>query len=741
MRRFVLWGATACLLVLGAMVPPSRAGEPRARDVYVRRRTTIPKTVRWLVQEARRQQVGQLLVVFDAATFAPPPGVTEFSMGRLYPDDLPAWIEALGNEVADAPCPIRATSSLAQRTIAVGKGPWRHTLAEMVSEPWWKGDKIQKLEPAARWVNRLLQVTESGIESTPGPKRRMLALIAGTFTPERWLFLGNRPVWETDWRTRLRDVGTYWDEEAIAARLERDGCLFYAIAPESHFCDFRPFVELPEMPWVARPQFPPMRFGSRSRDGPITPPDVFDEDAVRQSLDELLKDEIADPAERRREVERRLRRLRAAWKKARGPRNDGSGRAPTTPGPRAQPPRSPPAPLQSSSWRFRSFTPYWFPRTGTSLLINNHAPSGYGYWPYVRVAAKTGGKYAFYPFPPTRWLDICPYDPSLLDRLSPDLVHRAKYFARLKGDAASDAVARATGLVVDGTPWFDADYQTRTASGWGSFRRTSPIRFHDDWFLRRKPIELVFEFPGDARKSLLRTGTRLQKEVLPLYDKALSILDEAIADELTGVRRSHPRAVADLVLARYWFAMSAFHLEAFSIYAVEIERFVPERITRIDRWWVVYIPTIKMSDTLDGYTGQELTAEDEANYERWVLPDQPGMQGNILLIDPEHTHYRAKRKLTDVMKNMDPRLVPRALDMIHSARRVMKDYGMSGWGWTTYYSIAYTFIFIPLTDSRGLPPDRPGDVEPSGPVTPPDTPRGPDTTPGGSEPGGPTTGG
>ena len=181
--------------------------------------------------------------------------------------------------------------------------------------------------------------------------------------------------------------------------------------------------------------------------------------------------------------------------------------------------------------------------------------------------------------------------------------------------------------------------------------------------------------------------------------------------------------------------MSAFHLEAFSIYAIEIERFIPERITHVDRWWVVYIPTIKMSDALDGYTGQELTAEDEASYERWVLPDQPGMQGNILLIDPEHTHYRAKRKLTDVLKHLDPRLVPRALDMIHSARRVMKDHAMSGWGWTTYYSIAYTFIFMPLPEASGPPPVRPGETEP----TPPTTPRGPATTPGGSEPGGPTT--
>jgi hypothetical protein len=91
-----------------------------------------------------------------------------------------------------------------------------------------------------------------------------------------------------------------------------------------------------------------------------------------------------------------------------------------------------------------------------------------------------------------------------------------------------------------------------------------------------------------------------------------------------------------------------------------------------------------------------------------------------------------------VLKYVDPRLRRRALDMIFSARRVMADYAESGWGWTTYYSIAYTFIFLPIPHAPGPPPERPGEVVP--PPPPPTTPRGPATTPGGSSPGGPTTG-
>jgi hypothetical protein len=718
----------------------ARAQEPRARDVYVRRRTSIEKTVQWIGREARRHQVGQVLVVFDAATFAPPPGVTEFTTDRLFPSDLPEWFDALGNEVANAGCPIRATSSLATGTVQVGDGSWRERLETIVARPWWDDDSVQQIEPAARWIQRLLTLTESAIEGGQPGKRRMLVLISCSVTPERWVFLGNRPVWELGWRTKLRDVGTYWDEEAIAARLQRDGCLFYAIAPEALFCDFRPYVELPELPWAARPKFPPLRLDAAPRSNPVTPPAAFDEDEMRKRLDEHLKPLIPDPAARAAAVERMLRSMQDASRAPAGRRGElpGQRRRPTTPRPRPVTPGGGPPALQDSGWRFDSVTPYWFPRNAASLLFNNHAPSGYGYWPYARVAGKTGGKYFFYPFPATRWLDRCPYDPVLLDRLCPDLVHKAKYHKRIKNDRAYDAIARACRLVVDETPWADANYNDRTASAWGTYKQVTPLIFHPDWFLRRKPFEVVFEDTGDARASLMRTGTRLQEDVLPLYDKAIGILDRAIAEERSRRQRSNPRAVADLVLARYWFAMSAFHLEAFAIYAVEIERFIPERLQgQIDRWWVVYVPTIKMSDALEAYDGRELAPEDESKYKRWVLPDQPGMQGNILLIDPEDPDYRAQRQLARVLMHLDPRLRRRALDMIFSARRVMADYAMSGWGWSTYYSIAYTFIFKPLPRAEGPPPQRPGGKEPP----PPTTPRGPSTTPGGSAPGGPSSGG
>ncbi len=90
-----------------------------------------------------------------------------------------------------------------------------------------------------------------------------------------------------------------------------------------------------------------------------------------------------------------------------------------------------------------------------------------------------------------------------------------------------------------------------------------------------------------------------------------------------------------------------------------------------------------------------------------------------------------------MLRYLDPRLRPRAEDMIHAAERVMRTYALTGWGWTTYYSDAYTFIFWPVEVPRGHRPTRGGGRAPDAPTTP----RGPGSSGGGSSPGGPKTGG
>ena len=201
--------------------------------------------------------------------------------------------------------------------------------------------------------------------------------------------------------------------------------------------------------------------------------------------------------------------------------------------------------------------------------------------------------------------------------------------------------------------------------------------------------------------------------------------------------RSHPRSVANLHLTRFWFAMSAFHLEAYSIYAREWRRFLPPAMEgHVERIYVTYVPTIRMSDCLDAYDGRALAAEQEGAYVRWVPQDAPGYQGNLLKIPPDDPNYRAKRSFDRVLLHLDPRLRRRALWMIRSGADVMKRYARTGWGWTTYYADAYTFVFKPVEVERG---SRPASGEGSSRPPAPTTPRGPSSSGGGSAPGGPKT--
>ena len=283
------------------------------------------------------------------------------------------------------------------------------------------------------------------------------------------------------------------------------------------------------------------------------------------------------------------------------------------------------------------------------------------------------------------------------------------------------------------------------ATGWSAFESLRPKKPTKRHRLRRKPFDL--HLMGTARK-LKQAGEDLIP-VVAQYDQAIRVLDKALARVAAGKDTSHPRSVADLRLGRYWFAMSAFHLEALSIYLREFERLAPPGFDeRRDEFVVTYVTTIKMSDCLDAYDGRTLSEADEKRYSRqvtrawglvgkgaWNPGDQiPGQQGNVLRIPLGSRNYRAKRSRSNVLRHLDRRLMPRALDMIHAAEKVMKHHAKTPWGWTTYYSEAYTFVFLPLPKSTGRVPRRgeDGEDEDTPPWTP--TPRG-----GGSSPGGPVT--
>lgn len=716
--------AVVGLLVVGTASPLAAREPVSTSDVLVRRRLDVAGAVTWVAQEAKTRGAGQVLWVFDAATFAPPPGLTEFTSEYAFCDDLPRWIEALGAWPADGPV-LRVTSSLAPPTVGCQGDGWQARVNALVQRPWYEGDGMRKFEPAARWIPRLLGATEV-VAGQRTDLPRVVVLVTGHLTPERWVPAEATEGYESEWRTRLLPVGAYWDPVEVEAALDRNRASLLVIAPEARFGDERPASELPELPWAARPTFPGSDIGGPLHRvlGGIAPGAagrLFDakwEAKERARLDRDYASMFRDPVERAKFIDEVLARIRDR---------------PITPGGRE--PKVPvlvPPPVGGR--RFLATTPVWFLRHGAVWLWANHAPSGYGQHALATTAAETGGRYLFYPFPESPWLDACPRDDGLLARLAPELVTLERYTRERTGDEAVDAMSRAAALVEGVTPWTDGFDGHHAASGFSAFARANPLKLEDDWFLRRRAADDALV---DAEDGMKRLGERLRDKTLPAYDKALEVVERVLKAHAAGKPvRAHPRSLADLHLTRFHLAMSAFHLEAYSIYAREIERFVPPEMKgHVDKVVVTYVPTIRMSDCLDAYDGKELPADGEPKYPRWTPSGAVGYQGNLLVIPEDDPVYRAKRSLDRVLKHLDARLLRRAGMMIDAARAVMDRYGRTGWGWTTYYADAFTFVFKPVEVERGHRP-TPGGTSP----TPrPTTPQGPGSSPGGSAPGGPVS--
>ncbi|MHC4862023.1 MAG: hypothetical protein ACYTDY_18235, partial [Planctomycetota bacterium] len=258
--------------------------------------------------------------------------------------------------------------------------------------------------------------------------------------------------------------------------------------------------------------------------------------------------------------------------------------------------------------RFGSLTPLWRLYYGRFLFFNTDSPSAFGYWPYARAAAKSGGSYLFYPFPPAKFLDKCPYDPQLLRKLAPEMTTRSAFVKAKAGDRAIQALCEASRLVIGKTPWDDGLHR---ATGWLGFASTRPLTLTKRFRNRCKPFDWARTGVGTL-DAFAAEGRRLAA-VLPLYDRALAVLERAARQIREGeVPRPHRRSMANLRLARFWFEMSAFHLKALSLYMTEIEKFAPEEVKeRGGLVYIIYAPAIRMSDCLAGYEGRSISLEEE----------------------------------------------------------------------------------------------------------------------------------
>ncbi len=376
--------------------------------------------------------------------------------------------------------------------------------------------------------------------------------------------------------------------------------------------------------------------------------------------------------------------------------------------------------------RFHSATPLGQTLCGSYIFFNTDIPSGFGYWRFARAAAITNGGYIFYPFASSDFLDACPYDPILMKYVAPEPGSRQDILKSKAGDPALQALLDAAHLVMDKTPWRDGPPR---ATGWAEIASLSPVALESRYRERNKPIPSIMMARLTVGSAESR-GRELAK-VLPLYDQAIENLSSVHADIASGrIPAPHRRSRANLRLGIYWFEMSAFHLEALSLYLKEIRKNIPEEQLRTTtEFAVTFERAIRMSDCLRGYEGRSISRERDRELQVGWRNPICGPQGNLLPFLETDPDYRALRHPAEVLKNLDPRLMSRALRMIDAARDVMRNEGRSPWGWVVYYSEAVTFSWY------GLPPTlrgsgRSGTDDPEGQTTP-----RPKTRPGGPSSG------
>ena len=139
LRRHALVGAIGLSLALAGDAPaaPEPEDDGGSADVYVRRRMDIRGTVSWVAEEARRLGAGQVIFVLDAVTFAPPPGLTEFTSEYGFFRDLGVWVSALAEWPATSGAELRATSSLAPWTVPQASPGFAEALTELVQRRWY----------------------------------------------------------------------------------------------------------------------------------------------------------------------------------------------------------------------------------------------------------------------------------------------------------------------------------------------------------------------------------------------------------------------------------------------------------------------------------------------------------------------------------------------------------------------------------------------------------------------------
>ena len=609
--------------------------------------------VQRLVAAARKRGAESVAVVLDRVTFDPPPGENEFTAGDSLVPHRGVWLDAT---VAAAGAPGSLPMRIATTTSKEVRDATPRSAAAVAAEcdgSVWKGDG-RELVSAQEWIDAFGA-------ALPG-KRRAIVLVTGNVLSESWVSLpfdASKPRTREPWRSALGPEGTYWREEELAVVARRRGVTLFLVAPEAKFGDEVPRTDIPMAPFASRP-----------RVRPPTTPEAWVAKPRARKPDDAARAAMTDEMRRRGLDDASIAMALAAKVRDAGEILD---------------------PLASG--RFGSSLPVWFPMWGDAAPWTTDCPSGHGWWRYVRAAAATGGAFVTYPFPrgPSKWMDVCPREDSLVEALAPPLVPKKDSDEAATRDDALAAMLQAQGVVLDVTPWTDHShgYNTRLGGlwGWCGFELPGPSP-HRRWEPRRMPIDQEHDFYDPARTAA--AADRAAKA----YPRAIKILAAAASDP--RVTRAPRRSQANLRLCRFWFETSLFHLQALGLASRDPVAF-GAKDARAEEHYLATWNAVRLSDGLPAYDGRVLTAWDESWYgERWTraAKGEP-YQGAFLAIPAADPNFRALRDTDRVLANLAPQLRPQALAVLAAARDVMSHEARTPWGWTVYYSMLHTYAWSP----------------------------------------------
>jgi hypothetical protein len=530
--------AGAALVAVALCFAPAAApagGAPETPFRWIREERTPHAAVQRVLREAANRGCDAVVFVFDMISFAPPPGRHEFTSNLTLRYDLPQWTGAIwgaessrARDAAGAPPPGAPAAPTPPVWIATTRS--RHALPVSVEsseairqelgKAWWNERRFKSFSPAERWALRL-----GG--SVPG-SRPAIVLIASDLPPEdraAEAVADDADADETRWRRKLLPRGRGFDPERVAGAIEALHGVFFAIAPEARFGDFLPVPDVPQSPWATRPAAWILRDGT---------------------------------AERSPQTGRRRSRLPG---QPPDPPTPGGGRDRT---PRTDAPQHVERPVEDPGGRFAAATPRFQRRPE----FNTDCPSGYGWWPYARVAARTGGACLFYPFPSKAWADDCPrYDP-LVDALAPETCSREEFERKLAGDPIVAVLARAQAAVFDDTPWDDAggrgeagaasspDAVRGDASSWFGFESRGPVIPARDFALRDVPFDEVGvarsveqwrSYAVDLRRTLARHEAAARAGRPPATDAARGLRAQVMTIDTSDTRTANASTSAQSI--------------------------------------------------------------------------------------------------------------------------------------------------------------------------------------------------